>query len=104
MTKVTVSTIAVEVAYATPARQMIIELNVVPGTTAGQAVELSGIRREFPAIAAQPALGIFSRKVPLEHPLAAGDRVEIYRPLLADPKDTRRVRAEQQRLRRKLRH
>jgi len=104
MTGVTDCGLAVEVAYATPVRQMIIAVNVAAGTSAGQAIELSGIRKEFPAIPAQPVVGIFSRKVPLDHPLAAGDRVEIYRPLLTDPMDTRRARAEQQRLRGKLRH
>ncbi|MGH8035235.1 MAG: RnfH family protein [Lysobacterales bacterium] len=85
--------IAVEVAYATPQRQRIVKLHVPVGTTAGQAIEASGLRAQFPAIEPCPEVGIFSRKVPLGEPLREGDRVEIYRPLLADPKEARRERA-----------
>ena len=50
------------------------------------------------------SVGIFSRKVTLDYLLSAGDRVEIYRPLLADPKEVRRQKAEQEKADRKKRH
>ncbi|MBU2884481.1 RnfH family protein [Gilvimarinus agarilyticus] len=94
--------ITVEVAFALPQKQKIIELLVEPGTTAYQAAERSGISREFPEIDLDSAkmgifgqaLGIKGLKPPREHILHNGDRVEIYRPLTADPKEVRRRRAE----------
>ncbi|MFM1896750.1 MAG: hypothetical protein RLZZ385_1824 [Pseudomonadota bacterium] len=95
-------TIAVEVACATPARQIILSLQVPVGTTALEAVHRSGIHLEFPEldIDTRP-LGIFSqpldgRTLPLpdEYVLQARDRVEIYRPLLIDPKQARLARAK----------
>lgn len=89
--------IDVEVVYATPGRQKLIALRVPPGTTAIEAVERSGIRQEFPGMVVdEKALGIFSRKVDPDYELQPGDRVEIYRPLIADPKEVRRERAEKQ--------
>lgn len=88
--------IEVEVAYALPQRQLITKVTVAAGTTAAEAIDLSGIRRIFPGIEEQPMVGIFSRKVGLEYQVQAGDRVEIYRPLLADPKEIRRRKAEEQ--------
>lgn len=88
--------IRVEVAYATPARQRLLGLTVPAGTTVLEAIERSGIREEFPEIPGEPeAVGIFSRRVGLDHPLREGDRVEIYRPLIADPKEMRRQRARE---------
>lgn len=92
-----VTTIEVEVAYALPEKQQIVALRVPVGTTAGEAIDLSGIRVAFPEIQPQPVVGIFSRKVGLDCVLCAGDRVEIYRPLIADPKEIRRARAERDR-------
>jgi len=86
----------VEVAYATPERQLIVKLQVPEGTTAKQAVDYSKIKAEFPEMEVQPALGIFSKKVNPEKVLLAGDRVEIYRPLIADPKEVRRKKAEEE--------
>ncbi|HKJ16147.1 MAG TPA: RnfH family protein [Xanthomonadales bacterium] len=89
--------IIVEVVYATPEKQKIIALQVAAGTTAIQAIEQSGIHQEFPGMQLdEKALGIFSRKIASDTVLSAGDRVEIYRPLIADPKEVRRQRAEQQ--------
>ena len=89
--------IAVEVAHATPEKQKIITLEVVQGTTVMEAVEQSGISSYFPDIQVdEKMLGIFSRKVKPEQVLKAGDRVEIYRPLIADPKEVRRQRAAAQ--------
>jgi len=88
--------IEVEVAYALPERQVITRVTVTAGTTVAEAIALSGIRNIFPGIEQQPRVGIFSHKVSLDHPLQVGDRVEIYRPLLADPKEVRRRRAEEE--------
>ena len=69
-------------------------LDVEPGCTALQAIDRSGIREAFPEIPPRPAaIGIFSRKVDADRVLENGDRVEIYRPLIADPKQVRRERA-----------
>ncbi len=94
--------ITVEVAYALPQQQKIIALEVEPGTTAMQAVERSGITEVFTDIdLATAKMGIFGQalgvkglKVASEQVLEEGDRVEIYRPLTADPKEVRRRRAE----------
>lgn len=88
-----------EVAYALPERQVIARLSAKPGISAAEAIELSGIRQLFPGIEAQPVVGIFSRKVSLDYPLKSGDRLEIYRPLRADPKEVRRQKAEEQKTR-----
>ncbi|MBL4821560.1 MAG: RnfH family protein [Gammaproteobacteria bacterium] len=93
--------IPVEVAYATPEKQLIVELEVSPGTTALEAVVRSGITDEFPAIDLnKDSMGIFSSQLngkdyplPDEYVLQARDRVEIYRPLLIDPKAARVARA-----------
>lgn len=93
--------IDVEVAYATPARQLIIPVKVPLGTTAYEAVLLSGIQNEFDGIdPEQDTMGIFSklldgktRPEPRDYVLQSRDRVEIYRPLLIDPKQARRKRA-----------
>lgn len=84
----------ISVAYALPARQMVVELEVEPGCTVREAIERSGLLTEFPDLTVDPArVGIFSRKVAMDQQLLDGDRVEIYRPLLADPKESRRQRA-----------
>lgn len=86
--------ITVEVAYATPAEQRIVELQVSPGTTLRQAIELSGILEHFSEIDLGAAkVGIFGKLKKLDGTLRAGDRVEIYRPLIADPKEVRKQRA-----------
>lgn len=88
-------TIPVEVAYAKPETQVIISLNVKPGTTLIEAVKLSGVLEQFPEIdLAQNKFGIFSKVADENTVLREKDRVEIYRPLIADPKDSRRRRAE----------
>lgn len=93
----------VEVAYATPKRQLIVNVKLPRGATVAQAIHASGIREEFPQIEASPPVGIFSRKVSLDYVLSAGDRVEIYRPLIADPKELRRQKAINEQLVRKKR-
>ncbi len=89
-------TIRVEVAYALPDEQKIIAIDVESGTTASQAVELSGIVEVFPEMdLAAAKMGIFGKVIakPQEQVLQAGDRVEIYRPLIIDPKESRKERA-----------
>lgn len=87
-------TIPVEVAYALPHTQTLIALNVLTGTTALQAVMQSGILEKYPELnASKLILGIFGKRVAVDTILHAFNRVEIYRPLLADPKEARRQRA-----------
>jgi putative ubiquitin-RnfH superfamily antitoxin RatB of RatAB toxin-antitoxin module len=86
--------IKVEVAYATPEKQLVVALEVAPGTTARQAVLASGIAAQFAGLdVATVKLGIFGKAVADGAVLRAQDRVELYRPLLADPKEVRRRRA-----------
>ena len=84
-------TIAIEVACAEADRQTVLPLEVPAGCTAGEAIERSGILALHPAIdAAACGVGIFGREVPRDRVLAAGDRVEVLRPLVEDPKERRR--------------
>lgn len=86
--------IRVEVAYAEPDSQTIVEVEADTGVTAEQAVRMSGILQRYPAIDFDRArLGIFGKLCKRDTELAQGDRVEIYRPLKADPKEVRRRRA-----------
>jgi len=92
---VSVEKVFVEVAYALPEEQVLISLDVDQGTTAEQAVKLSGVLEKFPEIdLAKNKLGIFGKAVKSGEVLRDKDRVEIYRPLIADPKESRRKRAE----------
>lgn len=87
--------IAVEVAYALPERQTLLSLMVSPESTVQQVIENSGILHAHPDIdLTKNKVGIWSRTVRLDERARAGDRIEIYRPLIADPKDMRRRRAE----------
>ena len=89
--------IEVEVAFALPERQKIYALLVAVGTTALDAAKQSAVCNDFEGLDLDTAkMGIFGQtiKVPGTHELRAGDRVEIYRPLIADPKEVRRKRAE----------
>jgi len=84
----------VEVIYALANSHDLAVVELAPGGTVGEAIRASGIADRHPEIdLKRSGAGIFGRLVPLEQPLADGDRVEIYRPLLADPKDLRRRRA-----------
>lgn len=86
--------IAVEVAYARPDIQVIIPLKVARGTTLEEAVKQSGILERFPEIdLGVNKVGVFGKLGKLSGELKAGDRVEIYRTLIADPKEVRRKRA-----------
>lgn len=88
--------IAVEVAYALPQKQKIISLVVPEGTSVLDAVRQSRIWEHFPELDIEAsAMGIFGKAVPkpAERAINAGERVEIYRPLIADPKEVRKQRA-----------
>jgi putative ubiquitin-RnfH superfamily antitoxin RatB of RatAB toxin-antitoxin module len=88
--------IDIEVVYAAVERQRLLSLTVPEGTTVRAAVLASGIGGEFPELdLASCPVGIFGKQVmaPEARVLQAGDRIEIYRPLLADPKEIRRQRA-----------
>ena len=89
-----VGLLRVEVVHATPQRQVLLALNVPSGCTVAQAIERSAMHTYFPDLVVNPdAVGIFGRKVSPDHVLQDGDRVELYRPLQVDPKDSRRQRA-----------
>lgn len=82
----------VEVVYALPAGPDLTQLELPPDATVGDALVASGIAARHPGIDLSQ-LGIFGRRVQADARLADGDRVEIYRPLAADPKEARRRRA-----------
>ena len=84
--------ISVEVVYALPQRQERVLLTLPPGSTAHDAVEASGLLRLLPR-GVFGRLGVWGRPVVPETRLRDRDRVEIYRPLIADPKESRRERA-----------
>lgn len=95
--------IHVEVIYALPGRHELVHLTLPEGTTVHQAIEASGLLQKYPDIEPGKAnkLGIYAKLVKPETVLRERDRVEIYRPLLADPKDVRRKRAEEGRVMKK---
>jgi len=86
--------INIEVAYALDNKQALLQLQVAEGTTAVEAAQQSGLTDKFEGIDLENAkLGIFSKVVSPTQVLREGDRVEIYRPLIADPKEVRKARA-----------
>jgi putative ubiquitin-RnfH superfamily antitoxin RatB of RatAB toxin-antitoxin module len=85
----------VEIAYALPAQQVIIPVKLIEGMTAETAIKQSGILDKFPEIDLNVnKIGLFGKLNKLDVELRHLDRVEIYRPLIADPKEVRRQRAE----------
>jgi len=84
----------VEVAYALPDKQSLVSLEVDEGTTIKEAIEASGILETYDQIdLTRDKVGIFSKFATLDTVLREKDRVEIYRPLIADPKKVRKERA-----------
>lgn len=84
----------IELAYALKDQQVLLQLNLPPGTTVESAITQSGVLEQFPEIdLARNKVGIFSKIVALDTVLRDRDRIEIYRPLIADPKEIRRQRA-----------
>lgn len=89
-------TIQVQIIYALPGEQgqNPISLDVAAGSTVLEAIKISDILKKYPEIdLAVNRIGIFSKLVRLENPVQDGDRIEIYRPLMIDPKERRRQRA-----------
>lgn len=87
--------ILVEVAYALPEQQVILPVKLPAGSNVEGAIQQSGILTKFPEInLAENKVGIFGKLSKLDAELRNRDRVEIYRPLIADPKEVRRQRAE----------
>ena len=86
--------IEVEVAYARPDEQIILALKVPAGATIEDAIRRSSVLERFPEIdLATNKVGVFGKVGRLDQELSPGDRVEIYRPLIADPKEARKQRA-----------
>ena len=88
--------ITIEVVYALSDQQKLLTLRVPAGTSAREAVLRSGMQIFFPQLnLAQAPLGIFGKALarPDERVMQSGERIEIYRPLLADPKEVRKLRA-----------
>lgn len=86
--------IQVEVVYASPLRQKVVRIGVREGASVREAIEQSGLLAEFPEIDLDKnKLGIWNKLAKADAVLRDKDRVEIYRPLIADPKEVRRQRA-----------
>lgn len=94
--------VSVEVIYALPAQQPLMRVQLPEGATVEEAIRASGVLDAFPEIdLARNKVGIFSKLVKLDETVRDRDRVEIYRPLIADPKEVRRKRAEEGKVTRK---
>ncbi|WLE59804.1 RnfH family protein [Burkholderia plantarii] len=90
--------LAVQVCYALPAQQTLIDLAVPENSTVREAIEASGIVARHPEIDVSVAkTGVFGKLAPLDTVLRDGDRVEIYRPLVVDPKAARQRRVDKTR-------
>jgi len=99
---VTEGQILVEVAYATKGEQAILRVEAPEGIRVGEAIERSGILKRFAEIdLAVNRVGVFGKVTGLDQVLEPGDRVEIYRPLIADPKAARKKRAAEGKVMRK---
>jgi putative ubiquitin-RnfH superfamily antitoxin RatB of RatAB toxin-antitoxin module len=86
-------TLKIEVAYAESGRQFLRRITLPSGATVADAIAASGLEAEFAIDVSNLAAGVWSKAVARDTPLNDGDRVEIYRPLIADPKEARRRRA-----------
>lgn len=88
----------VEVAVAWPELQVVVELELAPGSTVADAIDRSGLQQRFPSLSVAPGrVGVFAEICSTDRVLHDGDRVEIYRPLKMDPKEARRRAAEARR-------
>ena len=87
-------TINIEVVYALPQEQIIFPVNLEQGATVQEGIEASGVLSEYPLIdLKENKVGIFGKLTKLANTLRDKDRIEIYRQLIADPKEVRRARA-----------
>ena len=90
----------IEVAYAEPQRAIVKTFRMAPDSRVADALRQAALDPDFGGVNLEnPALGIFGRVVGADYPLKEGDRIEIYRPLTADPKTARRARAKSARQR-----
>jgi hypothetical protein len=90
------NTIDIEVVYALPAEQTLLKKTVPEGTTVLEGIQASGLLEKFPELdVSAHKLGIFGKLTKPDTVLRDKDRIEIYRPLIADPKEVRRRRAEE---------
>ncbi|KAF0206010.1 MAG: hypothetical protein FD173_484 [Gallionellaceae bacterium] len=90
------SKIKIEVVYALPHEQTLLKLDVPPASTIADAVKFSGLLEKYPEIdLAKSKFGLFGKLSKADTVLREKDRIEIYRPLIADPKEVRRKRAEE---------
>lgn len=86
--------IPIEVVYPLPYEQVLFKVAVMEGATLKEGIVASGILKHYPELVLETAdVGIFGKLVALDAVLKAHDRIEIYRPLLADPKEVRKQRA-----------
>ena len=86
--------IDIEVVYGVPNKQVLLSLSVPVDSSIEDCIKLSAINQHFPEIVISEAkVGIFSRLESLSTKVKSGDRIEIYRPLIADPKEMRKLRA-----------
>ena len=84
----------VELVYADPAREILMSLEVAPGSTVHDCVERSGLLRLVPDLGDTGiGLSVFGRRVEPAEPVSVGDRIEVLRPLKIEPKEARRLRA-----------
>jgi putative ubiquitin-RnfH superfamily antitoxin RatB of RatAB toxin-antitoxin module len=90
--------IEVEVVYARAEAQTVLTVTLPQGSSVAEAITRSGILQRHPEIGVPAAVGIFGRRVPLSARPVDGDRIEIYRPLTADPKQMRKARARAKRV------
>ncbi|MBX3628541.1 MAG: RnfH family protein [Nitrosomonas sp.] len=96
----TAAAIEVEIVYALLSRQVLTKIRVPSGTTLEQAIQLSGIMKQFPEIdLSKNRIGVFGRLAKRDALVESRDRVEIYRPLLIDPKEARRLRVSGNKIR-----
>ncbi len=96
MRKMTDEMINIELVYALPTEQILLKLEVAKGTNIAGAIQLSGILEKHPEIDLEKGkFGIFGKLSKTDTVLREKDRIEIYRPLIADPKEVRRKRAEE---------
>lgn len=87
-----------EVVWAEPGSEHRFQVSILPGTTAGQVLEMAVVQARLGTrLAAATGVGVYGSRVSLGHVLEPGDRLEVYRPLKVDPKEARRQRAKQQR-------
>ena len=88
----------VEIAYAEPQRAIVKIMRLAPGSQVADALRLAASDPDFAGVdLAHAAIGIFGKLASSDHALQEGDRIEIYRPLTADPKAARRARARESR-------